>query len=385
MLFRSIYLSNMKDLKGAPIQDVQINNLLDNMATLSNWMVAKSIGNDTARYMGELGKSLGIAERVGSMEGGEKGQVIKVYDRGQEKFYAFHDPAFIPAFKGNEIVLGSLVKLLSAPARLTRRAITVANVFFPLTQLPQDAMRAFVEGGLKNPWAIFPKVLTNFTKELLNPSDTSIRLMEYGIKGRGSDIIAGEAKRTFRRRLGYYDSSIAGYGEKGWDFLERIQSASDAAIRSALYDLTMKETGGVKSGENWVGGNEVLALKRAREIINFDTQGSSQISTFLRSTVPFMGVQIISLPIAGLTIGSFGISLVATVFITVLVMNAVNFIDGLNGLASGVVYDALHLAVAERSGCGRLYTYNIRDFERLAPKRRGGGVIEVDGGGCGGG
>ncbi len=39
------------------------------------------------------------------------------------------------------------------------------------------------------------------------------------------------------------------------------------------------------------------------------------------------------------------------------------------GLASGVVYDALHLTVAERSGCVRLYTYNIRDFERLAPKR----------------
>jgi UDP-GlcNAc:undecaprenyl-phosphate GlcNAc-1-phosphate transferase len=43
------------------------------------------------------------------------------------------------------------------------------------------------------------------------------------------------------------------------------------------------------------------------------------------------------LPIAGLTIGSFGTSLVATVFLTVLVMNAVNFIDGLDGLVSGVV------------------------------------------------
>jgi UDP-GlcNAc:undecaprenyl-phosphate GlcNAc-1-phosphate transferase len=34
----------------------------------------------------------------------------------------------------------------------------------------------------------------------------------------------------------------------------------------------------------------------------------------------------------GLTIGSFGTSLVVTVFVTVLVMNAVNFIDGLDGL-----------------------------------------------------
>lgn len=51
----------------------------------------------------------------------------------------------------------------------------------------------------------------------------------------------------------------------------------------------------------------------------------------------WQGVQVVSLPIAGLTIGSFGISFVATVFITVLIMNAVNFIDGLDGLVAGVV------------------------------------------------
>ena len=50
----------------------------------------------------------------------------------------------------------------------------------------------------------------------------------------------------------------------------------------------------------------------------------------------WQGVQIVSLPIAGLTIGSFGTSLVVTVFVTVLVMNAVNFIDGLDGLVAGV-------------------------------------------------
>lgn len=51
----------------------------------------------------------------------------------------------------------------------------------------------------------------------------------------------------------------------------------------------------------------------------------------------WQGVQIVSLPIAGLTIGSFGTSLFVTVFVTVLVMNAVNFIDGLDGLVAGVV------------------------------------------------
>lgn len=51
----------------------------------------------------------------------------------------------------------------------------------------------------------------------------------------------------------------------------------------------------------------------------------------------WQGVQIVSLPIGGLTIGSFGMSFVVSVFLTVLVMNAVNFIDGLDGLVAGVV------------------------------------------------
>ena len=49
------------------------------------------------------------------------------------------------------------------------------------------------------------------------------------------------------------------------------------------------------------------------------------------------GVQIVSLPIFGITVGSFGVSFVLTVFLAVLIMNAVNFIDGLDGLVAGVV------------------------------------------------
>jgi UDP-GlcNAc:undecaprenyl-phosphate GlcNAc-1-phosphate transferase len=51
----------------------------------------------------------------------------------------------------------------------------------------------------------------------------------------------------------------------------------------------------------------------------------------------WQGVQIVSLPIGGVTIASFGMSFVLSVFLTVLIMNAVNFIDGLDGLVAGVV------------------------------------------------
>lgn len=50
----------------------------------------------------------------------------------------------------------------------------------------------------------------------------------------------------------------------------------------------------------------------------------------------WQGVQLVSLPIGGLTIGSSYMSLILTVLAIVLVMNAVNFIDGLDGLVAGV-------------------------------------------------
>ncbi|SFR98208.1 UDP-GlcNAc:undecaprenyl-phosphate GlcNAc-1-phosphate transferase [Agrococcus baldri] len=51
--------------------------------------------------------------------------------------------------------------------------------------------------------------------------------------------------------------------------------------------------------------------------------------------VAVFGVQIVSLPIAGLTVPSATMAIVLTVLIIVLVMNALNFIDGLDGLVTG--------------------------------------------------
>jgi UDP-GlcNAc:undecaprenyl-phosphate GlcNAc-1-phosphate transferase len=52
--------------------------------------------------------------------------------------------------------------------------------------------------------------------------------------------------------------------------------------------------------------------------------------------IAWQGVSIVSLPIGGITVGSSWMSAVITVFAIVLVMNAVNFIDGLDGLVAGV-------------------------------------------------
>lgn len=51
----------------------------------------------------------------------------------------------------------------------------------------------------------------------------------------------------------------------------------------------------------------------------------------------FFGVVLVTLPVAGLTVGSSRFSILITVFVVVFAINAVNFVDGLDGLAAGVV------------------------------------------------
>jgi predicted nucleic acid-binding protein len=58
--------------------------------------------------------------------------------------------------------------------------------------------------------------------------------------------------------------------------------------------------------------------------------------------------------------------------LTVLPLSAVDYAAAVDrvaalGLASGVIYDALHLVAAERHACKRMYTYNLADFSRLKP------------------
>jgi len=65
--------------------------------------------------------------------------------------------------------------------------------------------------------------------------------------------------------------------------------------------------------------------------------------------VAWQGVTIVSLPIAGITLIPSWLSATLTVFVIVLVMNAVNFIDGLDGLVAGVSLIA--------NGVFFLYTY----------------------------
>ena len=86
-----------------------------------------------------------------------------------------------------------------------------------------------------------------------------------------------------------------------------------------------------------VGALAMCILGVVDDVVELDwlTKLSGQI--LIAGSMAFNGVQLVSFPIFGVTIGSSRLSLMLTVFLIVGIMNAVNFIDGLDGLAAGVV------------------------------------------------
>ncbi len=80
----------------------------------------------------------------------------------------------------------------------------------------------------------------------------------------------------------------------------------------------------------------IVIVGVADDIWDLDWTIKLAAQLLVAALVTWQGVQIISLPIGGITVGSPLLSFLITLFTIVLVMNAVNFIDGLDGLVAGV-------------------------------------------------
>ncbi len=80
----------------------------------------------------------------------------------------------------------------------------------------------------------------------------------------------------------------------------------------------------------------IVAIGVADDIWDLDWMTKLAGQIVAAGLLAWQGVQLSTLPIGGVTIVSPYISLGITVFAVVLVMNAINFIDGLDGLVAGV-------------------------------------------------
>ena len=94
------------------------------------------------------------------------------------------------------------------------------------------------------------------------------------------------------------------------------------------------------SGAAWAvlgGAGLVCLLGVIDDIYDLDWMAKLAGQVFAAWILAWGGVQLVTLPIRGVTIASSPLSLAATMLSVVIAINAVNFVDGLDGLAAGMI------------------------------------------------
>jgi UDP-GlcNAc:undecaprenyl-phosphate GlcNAc-1-phosphate transferase len=86
-----------------------------------------------------------------------------------------------------------------------------------------------------------------------------------------------------------------------------------------------------------LGAATVCALGVADDLWQLDAVTKLAGQAIAAGLMAWKGVQLVSLPLFGVTILSTGVLVVLTVVAVVVTINAVNFVDGLDGLAAGIV------------------------------------------------
>lgn len=86
-----------------------------------------------------------------------------------------------------------------------------------------------------------------------------------------------------------------------------------------------------------LGATAVCLLGVADDLWSLDAVTKFAGQALAAGIMAWQGIQLVSLPIAGVTVPSAGMLLLITIFVVVLTINAVNFVDGLDGLAAGIV------------------------------------------------
>ena len=198
-----------------------------------------------------------------------------------------------------------VIPALSTAAKFTNllRKNIVLNPLFSIGQLSQDGFNAMITSGVKHPFAIPLEVFKEFVKTLSGTSKAHEELTARGATGTKDwssavSRIEAEMQSNLLETSNY--QRIKGK-------LENFSMASDNAVRQAIYNRTLLETGGKKVNGRIEGGDKALAVERAFEVINFRRSGASGSVNFLRQTVPFFGAYLQALNVTGKVLMGRGI------------------------------------------------------------------------------
>ena len=97
---------------------------------------------------------------------------------------------------------------------------------------------------------------------------------------------------------------------------------------------------GVIDSSAWavvLGAGMVCLLGVVDDLWELDWWAKLSGQILAAGVMAWRGVQLITFPVGGVTLGSSRLSLVSTIVVVLAVINAVNFVDGLDGLAAGII------------------------------------------------
>lgn len=257
-----------------------VGNVFDNYINTLGWMVGQITKTDATLNTLRSLEDLGQAKFLGNTTQG-KDNTVGAYVDGELQYFQLPTKYDVMAFKDLNPPKAKWLQGLGAFSNVLRTTVT-AMPPFALKQVSDDVQRAIMTSGVKSPTALIRMSLTNFPKlafaELRGIQHPYVK--EFGALGLTGefDFQQGKPAVSLLADLGY---KPRGKVKELLHRLEGITRASDLAVRKAIYDQTVKET-----------GDALLAQTRAREFINFRRRGASDFVGAMVTTIPFFNAYI---------------------------------------------------------------------------------------------
>lgn len=267
-------LRKLRQLEGSKRKSTSV---VENFSGFMDWATKEAMKNEAAR------RALGDMELLGAAQRREQppatdspGGMVDVYEDGQKVRFYVPDPAHLVTFSLADPQLSNIIKGLSQATRLLRAGVTSMPPF-AIKQIFDDVVRAYTYAGVKDNKTLVKNVLLNFPKlwlsEVRNQKTAGIRELEnLGIVGT-YDVTQHTNLKDVLKESG---AEKEGLGSTILRVMEAGAKASDLAVRKAIYDQVLTETGDTAQAES-----------AAREIINFSRRGSSRMMNMMISIIPF--------------------------------------------------------------------------------------------------
>ncbi len=262
-----------------------VGNVFDNYLNTLGWMVGQTLKSDANLLTLRSLEDIGYAKYLGRSNQG-KANVVGAYVDGEMMYWSVPSKYDVMAFKDLNPPKAGWIRAMGAFSNVLRKTVTILPPF-ALKQVTDDVQRAMLTSGVKNPAALIWMSLTNFPKlafaELRGIQHPIVKdFGRLGLTGE-YDFEAGKPADSLLKDLGYRERTVLGSSKLGALIhrLDGITRASDLAVRKAIYDQTMKES-----------GDALLAQTRAREFINFRRRGANQFVTDMVTVIPFFNAYI---------------------------------------------------------------------------------------------